>query len=95
MNLNIEQIKNKVLPILKNADVVRSSIFGSYARGDMIKESDLDILVEFKGKKNLLDLVGLQLALEKALEKKVDVLTYRSLYPPLWEIIEKEQVKIL
>lgn len=95
MNLNIEQIKNKALPILKNADVIRSSIFGSYARGDMVKESDLDILVEFKGKKNLLDLVGLQLALEKALEKKVDVLTYRSLYPPLREIIEKEQVKIL
>ena len=95
MNLNIEQIKNKALPILKNADVVRSSIFGSYARGDIVKESDLDILVEFKGKKSLLDLVGLQLALEKALEKKVDVLTYRSLYPPLREIIEKEQVKIL
>ena len=95
MNLNIEQIKNKALPILKNADVVRSSIFGSYARGDIVKESDLDILVEFKGKKSLLDLVGLQLALEKALEKKVDVLTYRSLYPPLREIIEKEQVRIL
>ena len=55
----------------------------------------IDILVEFKGEKSLLDLVGLKIELEERLGKKVDVRTYNSLHPLLKERILNEQEVIL
>jgi predicted nucleotidyltransferase len=94
MNTNIKNIKQKILPVLKQYDVSRAALFGSYARGENETESDLDLLVEFKGEKSLLDLAGLKIALEELLGMKVDVLTYNSLHHLLKEKILKEQ-KIL
>lgn len=44
----IESIKKKIVPILKKHGVVRAGIFGSYARGEQNKNSDVDILIEVK-----------------------------------------------
>ena len=95
MNKSIQKIKKKIIPILKRYGVKRAAIFGSLAKGEVKKNSDLDILVEFKGEKSLLDLVGLKLELEEILERKVDVLTYDSLHPLLKNIILNEQKAIL
>ena len=92
---NLDQIKQKALPILKEAGVIRSSIFGSYVRGEEHEYSDIDILVEFPKGKSLLDLVDLQDKLEEALNKKVDVNTYNALYPPLREHIYNQAQQIL
>jgi predicted nucleotidyltransferase len=74
---------------------MRAAIFGSFVRGEMQETSDLDILVEFKGEKSLLDLAGLKIELEELLGRKVDVLTYDSLHPLLKENILSEQKVIL
>ena len=76
---DIQQIKDKITPILKEAGVLRSSIFGSVARGEARSDSDIDILVDLPQGKSLFDLVDLQDQLEKRLGKKVDVGTYRSI----------------
>lgn len=93
--MNIKEIKNKILPILRKYDVNKASLFGSLARGEATEESDIDLLVEFKGEKSLLDLAGLKIDLEELLGKRVDVLTYNSLYPLLKERILSEQEVIL
>ena len=95
MKNHIEQIKRTILPILQRYDVMRAAIFGSFVRGEMQETSDLDILVEFKGEKSLLDLSGLKIELEELLRRKVDVLTYDSLHPLLKENILSEQEVIL
>jgi hypothetical protein len=95
MKTSIQDIRNKILPILKKHDVSRAAIFGSWVRGEQKKESDVDILVEFKGEKSLLDLSSLEIELEKKLKKKVDVLTYKSIHPLLRDIILNEQKVIL
>ena len=92
MKTHIEQIKRT---ILQRYDVMRAAIFGSFVRGEMQETSDLDILVEFKGEKSLLDLSGLKIALEELLGQKMDVLTYDSLHPLLKESILSEQEVIL
>jgi len=71
--MNIEEIKKKVIPILKRYHVKKAGIFGSVARGEETEESDIDILVEIDDRMSLLDFVGLKLELEDALGKKVDL----------------------
>ena len=95
MKAHIEQIRRTILPILQRYDVKRAAIFGSFVRGEMQETSDLDILVEFKGEKSLLDLAGLKIELEELLGRKVDVLTYDSLHPLLKDNILSEQEVIL
>lgn len=95
MNEQIIEIREKILHALKQNDVKRASLFGSVVRGELTDESDIDILVEFKGRKSLLDLVGLKLELEEMLKRKVDVLTYNSLHPLLKDRILREQEVIL
>ncbi len=60
MNEQIIEIREKILNALKNNDVIRASLFGSVVRGELTDESDVDILVEFRRGKSLLDLVGLK-----------------------------------
>ena len=87
----IDQRKKTLIEVLKRHDVKKAALFGSVVRGDATEESDIDLLVEFEGRKRLLDLEGLQLELQEALRKKVDVLTYKSLHPLLKERILREQ----
>lgn len=90
-----QKIKNDAVPLLKKEGVIRAGLFGSYARGDATAKSDVDLLVKFKGKKSLLQLAGLELALEKKLKRKVDLLTYNSINPLLRERILREEVKLI
>lgn len=91
----IKDIQERIYPILKHYDVARAAIFGSFVTGNYKEDSDIDILVEFKGQKSLLDLAGLKIDLEESLKRQVDVLTYNSLYYLLREGILSEQEVIL
>lgn len=91
----IEEIRRAVLPVLRKYGVKRASLFGSLVRGEMDEKSDIDILVEFEGRKSLLNLAGLKMELEEKLKREVDVLTYKSLHPLLREKILEEKVDIL
>lgn len=95
MKVNIVQIREKAVPILKNAGVTRSSIFGSYAHGEQQEDSDIDMLVDFPRGKGLFEFVGLEQELENTLGKKVDLVTYKSLHPLLRDRILAEQIRIL
>jgi len=91
--MNVEEIKKKILPVVRRYEVQKAALFGSFVRGEQKEDSDIDILVEFKDResKTLLDLVGLQLELQEVLNHKVDIITYRSIHPLLKDYILKEQ----
>jgi predicted nucleotidyltransferase len=90
----LKGIKDIIIKVLKKHNVKKAAIFGSVARGEATEESDIDIVIEFEGRKSLLDLVDLKLELQELLGKKVDVITYNSINPLLKEQILNEQ-KIL
>jgi uncharacterized protein len=93
---SLSSIKKKALPILKRHEVKRAAIFGSFARGTAKSKSDVDFLIEYKGKdKSLFDLVDLKFDLEKSLHRKVDIITYNSIYWKMRERILSEQIVIL
>jgi predicted nucleotidyltransferase len=79
LSADIKKLSGQILPVLKRFGVKRASLFGSLARGEGGRESDVDILVEFEPEKSLLDLACLKLELEETLGRRVDVLTYSSL----------------
>jgi predicted nucleotidyltransferase len=93
---NIEKIKGRIIPVLKKHDVNKASIFGSFARNEENKKSDLDILVEFQNdNKSLLDLISLKLELEDVSGRKVDVVEYPTIKPILRDSILKDQIFVL
>lgn len=95
MSEEIKTIKKQILPILKKAGVLKSSLFGSVVRGEANKKSDIDILVELPKDKTMFDLMDLEEKLETKLGKNVDLITYRSVHHLLRDIIFKEQIQIL
>ena len=96
MTKEIQEIRRQVVPLMKKYGVVRAGIFGSYARGEQKKGSDIDLLIEVKGKKfSLLDLIGLESELKKKLGKRVDLLTYNGINHLLRERILNEEVRII
>lgn len=97
--MDIETIKQLTIPILKKHGVIRASLFGSAARGEMNNQSDVDFLVEippiYKGL-NYFGFKGtLQEELENTLHTKVDLVEYRLIKPALKKYILPEQIQIL
>jgi hypothetical protein len=73
------EIKNIILSHLKGFDPIKVGIFGSFARGDNKKGSDIDILVEFREAPSLLTLIKLENDLTELLGVKVDLVTTGAL----------------
>ncbi|MCK4313076.1 MAG: nucleotidyltransferase family protein [Candidatus Cloacimonetes bacterium] len=84
------EISKIIVSYLKDYDPKKIGIFGSFARNENDKESDIDILVDFRKKINLLDLVGIELDLSELLGLKVDLVTERSINPKLKKYIYKD-----
>lgn len=95
IDTNVNEIKEKVTPILKQANITKAALFGSQVRGDMTVNSDIDILVDIPRGTTLLDLVGIKQDLENILNKKVDLITYNSIHPKLKDSILSNQYPIL
>ena len=57
------------------------SIFGSVARGEEMPDSDVDVLVEFKGRATFDKFMDTKFYLEEILERKVDLVTPQAIKP--------------
>jgi len=96
MELDFYIIKRTIIPILRRNGVKTAAIFGSYARGDYRKRSDVDILIKYRyDNKTYFDLAGLQIELEERLGKRVHLLTYNSIHPYLKKEILGSKIDIL
>jgi predicted nucleotidyltransferase len=75
---------------LSNYGVRTLAVFGSIARNEGTKSSDIDILVDFDSKRGLFVFVGLKNYLEGILECEVDLVTRKALHPALKKRILSE-----
>ena len=94
-NKEIEKIKNKIIPVLKEYNVTKAGIFGSYARGEQKKNSDVDILVKTGDEMGLLEFIGLKLMLQRVVKRKVDLVEYKTIRKELRETILNDEIRIL
>jgi len=90
------EIKTIILSHLKGFDPIKVGIFGSFARGDNKKGSDIDLLVEFKESPSLLTLIKLENDLSEILGIKVDLVTTGALKNKrIKKSIKKDLINIL
>lgn len=96
--MDVNQIR---LLILERKDKIKEEfkaevlgVFGSYARGEEKKESDIDVLVRFGEGATLLHLVGLGYYLEDLFGVPVDVVSERALHPMMKDDVLKELVPV-
>jgi uncharacterized protein len=80
---------------LREAGIVRLSLFGSAARGEAGPESDVDLLAAFDQNRrlSLLDLVGIELHLTDLLGVRVDLSEEGTLKPRVQQTVEAEAVR--
>ena len=90
-----DQIISKIKPVLQKYGVMKSDLFGSYARGDFNEQSDVDILIEAPEDMSLFGLARLQAELVESLGKDVDVVTYDSVNKYLKKYIFQNTYQIL
>jgi len=90
----IKKLKPQIIKILKKYHIKKAGIFGSYARGEQKKDSDIDLLVEpaegmgFK-------FIGMNMELEEKMGKKVHLVTYKFISPYIKKSILKDEVRII
>jgi predicted nucleotidyltransferase len=78
---------------LKKFGVRSISLFGSIARNQARKRSDIDLLVDFNRPIGLFEFARLKLYLEGLLSRKVDLVTPDALRKELRENILKEAIR--
>ena len=92
--MNIDEISEKIIPVLRKHHVKRAGIFGSRATGRASKKSDVDFLVELDKDISLLEFVKIKYELEDLLCVAVDLVEYQAIKPRLKSRIISEEIRI-
>ncbi len=93
--MGTEEIKYKIIPLLKKYNITKAGIFGSYATNSATEKSDIDLLVELGNKMSLLDFIGIKFELEDLLGRKVDMVEYKCIKPMIKDRILQQEVRII
>lgn len=88
----IAEIRSLVTPVARRYGVERVFLFGSYARGEAMPDSDIDLRVDSGAIRGYFKLAGFYRELADALQKPVDVLTTGALSDEFLARIAKEEV---
>lgn len=72
--LELSTIKEGVAKVAPGFDVVKVTLYGSYANGNMTEGSDIDLIVDFGGPVSLFKASKFIAVLEKEIGVKVDLL---------------------
>lgn len=87
-------IKRRAAPVFRRYGVRKAAVFGSFARGEERKKSDIDFLVNITRPMGIFKFVALKQDLEDRLGRNVDLVTYDNIHPFLKDRILDEQIVI-
>jgi len=94
--LSIEEIKLYILPIIAKYPIEKVILYGSYARGEASDTSDIDLVVDSRGRLRNRKIFALGGELLAVLPVRVDVYDILEITNPsvMYENIQKEGVVI-
>ena len=76
---DIRRLRPQILELARQYRAKQVSVFGSCARGELQRDSDIDFLVEFESDYRLTDIIRLRQRLEELLGRTVDVVPRQAL----------------
>lgn len=86
----VEKNRSRILLLAKENGVRNVRVFGSMARNEAGPDSDLDLLVDIEKGKSGLALGGFLFDVSELVNRKVDVVTEKSLHPGIREKVLHE-----
>lgn len=92
MQLTINQ--NKIKQLCTQEGISFLGLFGSYARGDAKRSSDVDVLIDFNHPKSYFQLARVQDKFEGIFKKKVDLVLRSTLKDQLKPNIFKDLIPL-
>jgi predicted nucleotidyltransferase len=90
----LEKLKAGAEEMRRIFRVKRLAVFGSVARGEAGKDSDIDVLVAFEQRATFDLFMELKFYLEDLLGTGVDLVTEKALRPEVRQAIEKEKIDV-
>ena len=91
---SFEELKEKLIPVFKQYQLPKASVFGSYARGKAKPASDVDLLLLFDETFNLEKYLNFENAIKRSLNKKVEIVEYDGLIDLIRDEVMKEAIEI-
>lgn len=93
--LSLKEIKERIKPVIEKYQIEEVYLFGSYARGEANRNSDIDIYCSSGNVKGLFERATMIQDFKDALHKDVDLVIIGSKMNPLFkQEIEKDMIKI-
>ncbi|MCL2845965.1 MAG: nucleotidyltransferase domain-containing protein [Chitinivibrionia bacterium] len=92
---SVDEIKKRFENVAKKYEINEAYLFGSYARGEATKKSDVDFYVRADKIRTLFQLGGFYADTKESMDKNIDVITTKTrLDRNFEEEMRKELVKI-
>ena len=90
-----KELTEKIADCFRNKPVKKAFLFGSVSRNEEDENSDVDILVELDYSQHIgLGFIRMKLELEDLLNRKVDLLTSKSVSKYIQPFIDSEKILI-
>jgi len=90
----LNRLQERRREISDRFSVERLGLFGSAARDELREDSDLDVLVSFRGRATLDGYMGLKFYLEDLFGRKVDLVTETGLKPRARSHVERDLIRV-
>ena len=90
-----EQYQQLILPVLKRYFIKRAAIFGSFAKGDVNVNSDVDLLIEPGKGFTIFNMLKLEEEISDLIKRKVDLVEYSALKSSIREEVLLSAITIL
>ncbi|MFH1386740.1 MAG: nucleotidyltransferase domain-containing protein [bacterium] len=89
---NKPKIEDQLQAVCQKNGIVFMAMFGSFARGEQKRTSDVDLAIKFQknSKKTLFDLVNLEYEMKKVFKRKIDIGLFRSINKHVVGQVKKE-----
>lgn len=92
--MNIQFDTNRLVDICRTNKISFLGLFGSYAVGRERPNSDIDLLVDFKDTKSLLEKGKILVEFQDLFKKEVDLVSRKNVKPSLKPFIEGQLITL-
>lgn len=93
--MQVNSIKSLILGVLKKYPITKAALFGSYARNEANKSSDIDLLIESDQPITLFDVLRLEKELSEVTSRKIDIVEFSAIKKSIRANVLKDAVSIL